>query len=565
MKIHYNEYKHSFASYVLSLNDFKIYIKSKQILKEHYYSDEDIPPLETRVEKGINLLRYIDLEKIKISYQKLQSLGYKIINAIDEYTGERYFRIVPKSEGYSDLGEIPSKHSILYDVQEQKLKLLGHKCYKFSEKIERPKPEKENSFIDLNDLLPDFMKESSFVIPDQDLPIGVTDTGEIACIRRRQDTVRIIISGSTGFGKSTLFHRLQDLLFWKWHVFQIDINDIKRDTRGYCLKGDSFSKPIKDFGETPLPLPTIYLHLNTKKLTDEMMIHPGEVGFRISLPFKELLDDYDSFNAYSERNWNLGGSTIIFKNIKDELAKLKSLEEINERLDKYTKHEVPKNSREKIKRILRDIWEQKILDKTSKIPAKWTLEFSGQRKTYYPWTACILAGLVPVLVTEHIKNEKYFPIFLRFVLKDLFEQQKRDILFRDKELYVTGDEMPNIFRNKITRDLIDEAIAEGRTDRIGHIYVVQSYTDIFPSIQTNISHTFVFRTAQKDIKQTLSKNFELSKEEISLISKLKRHQCMAFGEFVLYDNEGNVRETDEPLIIQTFRPLSRHLAPRKVF
>ena len=59
----------------------------------------------------------------------------------------------------------------------------------------------------------------------------------------------------------------------------------------------------------------------------------------------------------------------------------------------------------------------------------------GHKEQHYPWTACLIADLVPDIITHDIKNHhpQNHPQYSNFILNDLFRNQNdNDYFYKNK-------------------------------------------------------------------------------------------------------------------------------------
>lgn len=572
---------HSYACSILRNNKIRIFSGGREILGQSY--PLLFHKLTTSIKVGENFLAENEknIKKIDSDYDYLKRIGWKIsckkdTGAFFDYQKIVYF-ICPINSHYSDYGSFPAKHYVLVDFNNKGIQFCGKNVsqtgktpwfHLVPQKHERAKHQKPNPFyVDslitygtdmVDSQMPDWAKTETETF--QQIPeavFGITHHGEVCCIEKEKDAPVIAVAGQRGSGKSLLEHNGEGQFKHKLKYNIFNINDVKYDTQNRCMTWDKhhkFFRELRRFNETTIPLPYVYLHPTMKHLKDSSILYKDEVGFEVSFPFRNFLLD-THLMEYNEQ-WRTSPASMKYlrdliednhgNERLDGLLYCKSLAEVKELIDATLPEELKSTSGASIFALIKDVWNRNILDKTSGIPSKWVAKISGMEFANSPWNICLLFGLVPCLITAYARREDWFPMFMRYMLDDVFEfkKSKQYKMLQDKQLMLCGDELVSILRNKQTRAIIDQVIREGRTDDIGMFQVVQHYSDIPESIITNITHHFVFNDKSKEDMSYLGSEFDLSKTEQADIGKLKRFQCMAFGDFILYDNNGGRYSND---------------------
>jgi len=89
---------------------------------------------------------------------------------------------------------------------------------------------------------------------------------------------------------------------------------------------------------------------------------------------------------------------------------------------------------------------QKLVDANTGISGTWKIEHPEFTGTYNPFTASVLAGIVPVLETSHLLSTPYFEYYFKYFIEDIFNRQSDDEIFRRKNIqtWLFADELLNI-------------------------------------------------------------------------------------------------------------------------
>lgn len=596
--------KQCVAPRVIELNGFKVYQgkevnAKKQILKRA--SPLSIKPIKTIINLNVNYaLPYLPKEiQSTTSYNYLKKLGWKI--SVKETKGEVFSKqrvsyfLTKLNSNNPDYKKVPDNHHIDVDLVNQVIRLVGKNIpplgfsewYPINQKIQREQSEKNINPFNIQGLhkniqngyvnnLPDQLKAKQKEIKKEieEALIGITEFGEFVCIPKTTpktkdsligDAPVIAISGTRGFGKSLLENNLEGQFYYKYGWDILNFNDVKGDTRTRCLTWDEesrFYKDLKNFGEDTVPLPYIYLSPTIKGLTEEEIFYEGLLGYKVSLDFKELMVDSDLIKYNKE--WKLSDKAPkwIKDSIEDEkgeertdgLMTINNLEDLKNVLDKYVPKKTASGLNDAIYKVVKDIWNSNILDKTSGVSSKWTVIKDNKKRTDYPWNICLITRTIASLNTSRIREEPYFAVWIKHVLGDVFNFVRNSRY--NRYLMLCGDELVDILRDKDLRGIVDKTIREGRTDKVGVMEVVQFRKDIPDSIITNTSHNFIFKTNSKTDLDLIKKEFpDLSKEQIYDITNLKKFQCYAIGDFILYNMNGDrYSNNGEPIKIIKIKP-----------
>ena len=367
------------------------------------------------------------------------------------------------------------------------------------------------------------------------------------------------------------------------------MNDTTLETDSYCqswIPIKIFSN-IKLLNEVSLPLPMVYLHPKTRTLKE--LIGAGETGYEIYLSYFEFIQNFNNILKGKEE-WQFKNSGVYFRNLlydsdgnidKDSLAHCKTYQE-RERLvyDKLLNKEDPITGRQKktpegvlarILNVLKDIDNSKILDTSNNTKAKWTVEFPDKHKeSHYPWTACLIADLVPSIVTYDIKNlhPDYHPQYANFILNDLFVNQNGNEYFRKNkiELFLFFDEILSLINSPIAIETFETVVRESGHARIGFTYCTQFWDKIPEFIRSQTDYVISFNQKKNQAKE-ICEDFDALRHKQKDLINLKKGEFIIFSNnpIVLYDEYGRREEIEGEAIRATVFPsLSSHKTPKQV-
>ena len=214
---------------------------------------------------------------------------------------------------------------------------------------------------------------------------------------------------------------------------------------------------------------------------------------------------------------------------------------------------------------MEDLFETKLLDINTDIPSKWTIKYGGKDVgPYFPISAALSAGLIPVVENNHIYSKDYYPQYMRWLIQDLYENLLNKNLPYDERTWMVVDEIGQIYKKgkvrTVAAEALIDAVTEGRKPNLACLYTLQSWAKVDEEIQLNTSDVLAFNTNQsKDIAE-LSSAFSLDKHEKEELKNLKTFECMAMTKtrWVVYDIDGNKYHTDEVLKGRIIFPTSQH-------
>jgi hypothetical protein len=555
--------KHSYACRILRERGYKVYTAGEEILSQSY--DKEHQKLITKINRDfdLNFGDNQDVERINEASEVLNRLNLKILKykSNSSFAGQKIaYKLVKKNYPSNNIiDKMPNSHYVLYYPKAQKACMVGKNTTiqgmtepistidtrESIAPVNMPTILNKESYLNFyeNRIIKSLNKistKNSFFIKEH--VIGISDDNKIVCIEQpaKTDMPTIGIYGGKGQGKTILLNGLEDAFFSKWTIPCININDINPESQTRCLEWDSgfFRSELERFGEPSVPKPCIYLHPTTKSNYDK--VHYGEVGFDVSISFKDIVTDENIINYNPGWKMNETGAGLVWKQLVyregklriDGLAHLREHEEIESFIDREVKE---KGMNRKIKTIINDIWNSRISDVSSGINSKWILKKKDLEYANTPWNIGIASGLFPYIITKGIRDEIWYPLWLRYILDDLIKFSKGTGF----SLMVFSDEIAELLKNKVTEAIIEKLIRECRKAGMGFCMVAHSFDEVPEEISLHTNYHFVFNTNEDSVIQKMKRDYKLSNRQAQEIPNLEKFQCYAFGKFILYDTDGN--------------------------
>ena len=618
--------KHIYAQQLLKNFNISIYSENSKIL-EHKEKDVDYPDLKSLW----TLHKFISIGnksmKIINNYDDLIKLGFVVVRRGVKgsrlswgFRGQKveYF-LVKAGSSRNHLGYIPQVHRIEYNVVENYLRMIGKNCQPRKIYLSRQKqsyykePKKFDDFARIyqdyiQKIYPFTFQEQEEKISIPEIPIMVTDDGRLVCLPLTKDVPTIGIFGKRGGGKTLCLHGISDRIYWKWGKRIFPCNDgLSFQTKSWSLpwEGKEFVRVggeilyfvdwISRIGETSRPLPCVYLVPSTSNLGKIEL--ENEVSFRISLPFKDIMEEPNSFFAGTKEE--LGASEKYLKNmIYDNHGNLRPdgllyadlnedpieyiLNLVNEKVWEEREKDIGNGQKmteraqvyaienEKVRGKIFNLLKEVIKERIFSNKAKWIAEKYDEKTDLYPWNACLWANVIPVLLTHNLRNTKYFGSYMRFILNDVFKRQSEDEIIKrnNLDLFLAIDEIQSVLEHPPAFDITMKIFREGRFNRLGVIYATQWIGDLPEPIKLNTDYVIAFQQ-NSDEANEIAKNFDFMKHQEKDIMLLKKFNAVisakAGSQLTVYDTEGNKEIIDDgtPLKGLIFPSVSQHSAPKE--
>jgi hypothetical protein len=208
-------------------------------------------------------------------------------------------------------------------------------------------------------------------------------------------------------------------------------------------------------------------------------------------------------------------------------------------------------------------------DISTKGQSQWTTSKNIQ-KQYNPYTACVHAGIIPILETEGISSyDDLLSIYFTYFAGDLFNRQKQDEDFvnEQSEVLLVIDEVHRISKKSVksgSDSLLRLCVREGRPRRVGTILSTQKFNELPDIIKDNSTYLIIFKNPGESAE--ICNQYHLGKHMVSTIKDLDKHSCIAYSteHFIVYDSDGKKRKSDlnETFTGKTLPPFSQHKRPQ---
>jgi len=612
------KFQHSFARKRLADNHLKFFNNGKRILNpiNSNFQDTDkrwaYGKMTSQIVKGVSFMSELkNKSRLMRSYEELVNKTGLMISSrtptIRRFVNQRVEFFLCMEDGLKrDVGLIPDGYKVEVDFYNRRAILLGRGAFqKWITFQKRPSAgggywarETFRGYQPSTDELIDGMFNVE-VKENTDEPIDIPEIivgrsledGRIVTMPEENFNPTIYIVGKKGQGKTLLHYRLLDNFYHKWRKKCIDLIDIAQEAPTHCLEWRQkfFLDQLSQIGETTRSLPLVYLspsHNNLNTIPLE-----GEVGFKVSLPFEEIIFDYENIFSGIEK-LEFGKTATYFNNLiydedgnkKEDIVQYTNIRDIKRFIkdaiaENVTNWDVenPKGATSKIINCLQYLFNQKILDKSIKETAKWTIEFEdGTRKEYNPWICCLIADVVASInISEFRWNPTYIP-FMKYILQDIYKHQSMDKVFlkNNSEVFIFLNEISSLVyddvhkRFTVASDFFDMIVREARPHRIGLVFGTQSPDLISPFAKKQANYVFAFRQQNAEDASDLVKDYDALQDFVGDLKKLKTYECIGFpagSPFRLYDEDGNYEDVvDTPVPMKIFPPLSAHKPPKEI-
>lgn len=574
--------QHSYAAQLLREKNIELSQGQKRILAKppHYIVKKEIPGFYA----GDTFVEFKEDVKF-ITYPTLRSMKFCVTGiAIKEsgvkawYSGQkRVYKIVPDDGRYTPIRQLDKDYAIQYNESEQAFRLIGKAAgvngagpvvyvtnpnLKTRTKTYQPKDyvDKGSAIIDKYFIKNTGIPERPRFVEMKELPFMITKNNEIVCFDPELDEPRIGLFGTTGMGKSYAAHSIIDMAhhhpYWRRRV--AIINDSQGENGTWCMPNEKHEDImlLRKFGLTPKPLPIVYLHPTLEEEYEK--VHYDEVGFDISLPYAQIIDRFNDF-------FKLDGSEKYFQDLKDELLRCRSKEDVVA-LTNANKNLLQQGTINKINATLGNIFQYRITDVTTGVPAFWKVKQAGQERVYTPLTACVYAGVIPCLETQTLINYKFFPQYYKYYVKDIFDRQNNDLEFKSKQyrIWLYVDEVLNVAatdNKSVAEILLTRTVTEGRIRRIGTIVATQTFGKLPMRIRSNIKTIICFNNPQEASR--IVNQYNMPPHFVNVIKELKKFEMVAYttDHFIVYGQDGSRRKERGPFIGRCFPTLSLHQKP----
>ena len=609
--------KYGYATQLLSEKQVKIFQGSQPILdKVHVRKYENIKPQSAiiyTIKEAINPER----DLTKIPYKELHNYGYVICARTKRFVNEdgkimntEYF-LSKRGKRLHQYGAIPPNHQVVMDRNDYLVRIEGtnvpgyigqwQEISAFHTEAEHYKPRKTES--------EDFMQkireksEANFnrftkrenlqrmiikmEIPD--IPIILTDDSGIICIPKETDPPTIGCVGMRGEGKTFALHGILGRMHSIWNTCNVIMNDLTGETLRWSKPWelDQYGnktlftyeqiKKLKYLGMEPQPLAMVFLHPEKNPpLTDEETTHMFDVGVKISLPFKQFIQDID-LSVRGNPVWEMKKSGRWLRSIIKQLPEDAYTHDFQTFMlhvrDYFSQlreegNPAPEGVQSKITSILEDIYNANFLDVSNGIPSLWTAKSDFETITDYPWVILMRYGIIPSIITNHIYNKSWFPQYYKLINETILSTQLKNPLFKEKTIMEYIPEITGITRKDSptsASETLEKTFAEGRNMRVGAVYDTQNYELLPDKVRTNTQYLLVFRQKGKNL-DAIRHDFTDVGSRTSWnneIMHLQPLECVALTtkHFIKYAKNGEKEKISMPVRGTIIPPTSCHSSP----
>lgn len=406
-------------------------------------------------------------------------------------------------------------------------------------------------------------------IPITDIPVMISEGGEIICIPKDDEVFSAAFVGSSGQGKTLMANFLIGNLYHQ-HKYNVAIlNDLSEETYAWSepMTNTKFAEYTNWWiNQIPCPSPLVYVfpHTNTMEIPDNKLHYKNYV--KTALPFQEILDNLEFFLEGVLSDFDLGKSGNYINEIKDDLAECETPQQVKDVLMEKLPGGEKKGfeaMRAKIFNAFNNLFKEEILDITNPechtyLKIKHPKEYVGN-----PFSVIMKAGGIPTLITSDIVNKRYKSVFFSYYIDHLFKNNLKD--FPRERTYLYFDELRTVCEkdDEPASRSIGNVAARGRINNIGLLYATQFYDKIPNSVKgAKLNYCFCFRHNNQKILAEISSDFDLDKKDREKIKNLKVFECLALTNkrFIAY-LDGDKYEITKPVKGHIIYPIANHLKP----
>jgi hypothetical protein len=411
--------------------------------------------------------------------------------------------------------------------------------------------------------------EERFIhIPITDIPVLVSDAGEIVCIPKEDEVFSAAFVGSSGMGKTLGANSMVSNLYHAMGYNVAVMNDLSEETYAWSepMQSAAFKEYTKWWiNQEPCPSPLVYIfpHTNSLELPLNKLYTKNYV--KIVLPFGEILDNLEFFLDGVLSDFDLGKSGNYINDIKEDLAQCETPQQVKDVLEEKLPGGEKRGfeaMRAKIFNAFSNLFKEEILDITN--PECHTyLSIKNPKFVSNPLSVIMKARGIPSLITSDLVNKKYKSVYMSHYVGQIFKNNLKD--FPGEKTYLYFDELRTICEKdeEPAAKAIGNVAARGRINNVGLIYATQFYDKIPNSVKgAKLNYCFAFRHNNQKILGEISSDFDLSKRDREKIKNLKTFECLALTNkrFIVY-MDGEKYEVTKPIKGHIIYPISNHLKP----
>ena len=588
-----NKEVNGYAKQYLAKKPFKIFVDGERILEYKGWPQYEVQPVETSFVIGEPLVEYGDIKQIPYSDLLDMGLmiGHEYVYAYNRWypTQKVKHYITNKRQGVRDVGAVPiskKELTIEYEPYNKVIRLVGRTAGEkgFGPWLYVEDKSKKTSQLSLKDrlnmskALGSIQKAYSGILQISEaveeaqipeIPVAITDRGHVVCLPD-DEPPKIGFIGQTGSGKTLALHSLVDCIHHKKKDRIFITNDRQRQMLSWARPSPTkmFLKENNKINHLANPLPMIWLFPNNAELR-HVDHYKENVSFKISLPFKDCVYDFKKFFV-GRKAWELGASEKHFKRIKEDVMNCTTMDQIDDLLDQLKKGKViPSGTDNKISNVLDDLFDQRILDVNTEVPSTWSIRLQDSKgnlfeKEYNPVSALLNCGLIPCIQTAGIHEKDYFPQYMRYHIKDVYNNVVNGNMLYKERTWLIVDEIGQIYKKSKKKTVAAEALidsfTEGRQIGLAVGYTIQSWTQIDDEIRNNTTHVVCFCMPNKAECAELNNTFMPSQYYRDALKSSPLFEAVLFTtkKWVCYDEKGKRYETSDPVKGKIIFPMSEH-------
>ena len=508
-----------FALQWLDFLGVSIYNKGSRVLEYKGDPKYDISPLDTKIKIGQRLGDEADQEKepIIMSYIDIDRIGLTIKVFTDikwKHAQRAAYALVSRTKNVVGITYDNFKKSgmkIQHDPDNKRVRLIGENVIAdphirkdsgvgpwiiYDEDAPKnyiPRKVKAMSSEDIKMALMSRKfgggtSNNSEFIEINDIPVLISDEKYIVCIRKEDTCQRILCTGASGMGKSTIVNAISGKIFYKWGDRIGWLIDPLNQFYNISAEQDfgEFNKLNALINDMPKPIPAVHMYLACKY--PEIIVHKN-ISFKLTLSFMEFLNKY-TFYTYGTKDWKLEGSERYLKAVLDKMKNASTSEE----LEAVFYEAIPQANDKKANNLrsmifkwtntFNSIFREKFTSNLYKddplATDDLTVKFKdGNKISGHPFIMAMEAGLVPVINTSIVPDKPWVRNYLADVMQKIMIHQKTMGSLRTRK-WIIVDEMQAIYEESAGKardnatNTFESLFRQGRLNDIGFVGNTQS-------------------------------------------------------------------------------------------
>lgn len=356
----------------------------------------------------------------------------------------------------------------------------------------------------------------------EDIPIMITQDGNLLCIPNTDEVKHIGMTGMTGTCKSIFINALLSWDYWLIKRKCINLNDFQKETFEWGMATESYINILDKINAVPCPTPLVYVFPSTRTLRTETK-DKRFPSLKITLPLEEVIKNVENYHS-------LDKSKVYLGNLMEELITCNSIGEIRSVFDENIpeKHVMMKY---KLMNIFESLFNNNMIN-VSVPEAPAFLEVSSkENKEYYNLSinTLIRAGFVPSVQTSDLRNHEFFSAYISFIVESLYRNQYEDSYFKKESISLFVDEIDKLWQGhngNLVKTSLNLIGTNGRTARIGLRWSTQHYEKVPDQIRGNTKYLFVSRKSHAKEVNEIRRDFDIpksmDKDILNLVTDPKR-------------------------------------------